>query len=560
MKGGKSYFYTALSAFLILRAFAFSYFSGNYTDSDQCVMWEMANDFANFRFHTPFFYGQLYSSGLEAWLAAPFIWLGIPVYRAVPLATTLMSTLPWIWMAQLSIKKHGHHKNATALLLLSLLFPVSWLQTTYISRGFMQSIFLISLATRYLKNNPFSVSFSLVLVTWGLLQNTNGLLLLPAVMPHWLDQMPTRLRTRIQWLLPGILASVVLVFLYRYLAQVNPDWMIHGTIQLSFSWNDFGANILRFNTLLQHTYPATPVLGAMLIAVITWTLFQSKSLLQKLAFWGTMVLPLAVFGLSKISDGTENIFFGYGRFFLAIPFAWGFLWANSTLQIPTQLKTRFHQLGLRTSDRLITLTNKTKYRLYLVFTLLSISGYAYLFWEKTSIREFGKTYIPVMVYPINQLKQDAEAMAQLCRKDTIGAVVVLDHFVLECGSMGFPLMAQFPFKSGTPKQLPNGAFPFDTLPILSIPIEIGPSIFKIHETIPIVRPKYERRHWLLKEIKEQNYIPKKVAVMDVWKDSTWGTQWPFKRSMADVRGRVFIFETGELPLSQFIENYLTSIP
>lgn len=529
MKGGKSYFYTALSAFLILRAFAYSYFSGNYTDSDQCVMWEMANDFANFRFHTPFFYGQLYSSGLEAWLAAPFIWLGIPVYRAVPLATALMSTLPWIWMAQLSIKKHGHHKNATALLLLSLLFPVSWLQTTYISRGFMQSIFLISLATRYLKNNPFSVSFSLILVTWGLMQNTNGLLLLPAVMPHWFDQMPTRLRTRIQWLLPGILASVVLVFLYRYLAQVNPDWMIHGTIQLSFSWNDFGANIIRFNTLLQHTYPVTPVLGAMMIAVITWTLFQPKSLLQKLAFWGTMVLPLAVFGLSKISDGTENIFFGYGRFFLAIPFAWGFVWANSTLQIPAIPLEKIRQRIATVSSLDMAIPRTSKILIFLIFTTLCMSGYAYKFWEKTSIREFGKTYIPVMVYPMNQMKTDAEQLSKLCATENIGAVLVLDHFVLECGSMGYAQMVKFPLRDKS-------------------------------NTIPIVRPKYERRHWLLKEIKEQNYIPKKVAVMDVWKDSTWGTQWPFKRSMADVRGRVFIFKTGELPLSKFIENYLTSIP
>jgi hypothetical protein len=44
--------------------------------------------------------------------------------------------------------------------------------------------------------------------------------------------------------------------------------------------------------------------------------------------------------------------------------------------------------------------------------------------------------------------------------------------------------------------------------------------------------------------------------MDVWKDSTWGTQWPFKRSLADVRGRVFIFETGELSLSDFIRKLI----
>ena len=529
MKGGKSYFYTALSAFLILRAFAFSYFSGNYTDSDQCVMWQMAHDFAHFQFHTPFFYGQLYSSGLEAWLAAPFIWLGLPVYRAVPLVTALMSTLPWIWMAQLSIKKHAHHKNATALLLLSLLFPVSWLQTTYISRGFMQSIFLISLATRFLKKNPISASFGLVLVSWGLLQNTNGLLLLPAVMPHWINQMPTRNRTRIQWILPGVLTSAALVFLYRSIAQTNPDWMIHSTIQLSFSWTDFVANIIRFNTLLQHSYPSLPLLGALFIGGITWIFFQPKTIQERLAFWGTLILPLVVFGLSKISDGTENIYFGYGRFFLAIPFAWGFLWSNSNLQIPSSTQLLPKRWSFLLTNGIVKIPNKIKYSLFLSLTTLCISAYAYKFWEKTSIREFGKTYIPVMVYPMNQMKMDAEHLAKLCATEHIGAVLVLDHFILECGSMGYAQMVKF---------------------------HLGDKA----NTIPIVRPKYERRHWLLQEIKKQNYIPKKVAVMDVWKDRTWGTHWPFKRSLADVRGRVFIFETGELPLNQFIENYITPPP
>lgn len=527
MKGGKSYFYTALSAFLILRAFAFSYFSGNYTDSDQCVMWQMAHDFAHFQFHTPFYYGQLYSSGLEAWLAAPFIWVGIPVFRAVPLVTALMSTLPWIWMAQLSIKKHGHHKNATALLLCSMIFPVSWLQTTYISRGFMQSIFLISLSTRFLKKNPIHTTLGIVLVTWGLLQNTNGLLLLPAVLPFWIEQLPPINRTRILWLFPGVLASAALIFLYRSIVQSNPDWMIHSTIQLKFQWSNLLSNLSKFNTLLQHTYPLLPAIGILLVGTISWIFFHPKTILEKLAFWGTLFLPLALFGLSKISDGTENIFFGYGRFFLAIPFAWGFSWSNSNLQIPTPIKKIYEQLGVKFSNQWIVYSRQIKYSLFLFFTTLSISGYAYQLWEQTSIREFGKTYIPVMVYPLNQMKLDAAQLANLCKKEDIGAVLILDHFVLECGSMGYSLLSEFP-------------------------------VTDQGKTIPILRPKYERRHWLLQE--NQNYIPIKVAVMDVWKDSTWGTQWPFKRSLADVRGRVFIFETGEFPLKQFIEDYITPQP
>ncbi len=523
MKGGKSYFYTALSAFLILRAFAFSYFSGNYTDSDQCVMWQMAHDFAHFQFHTPFYYGQLYSSGLEAWLAAPFIWVGIPVFRAVPLVTALMSTLPWIWMAQLSIKKHGHHKNATALLLCSMIFPVSWLQTTYISRGFMQSLFLISLSTRFLSSRALSIFFGVILVSWGLIQNANGLLLLPAVLPFWMDSISMRSKRQMAGLLSGAIASVALMFSYRQLIQSHPHWMIHGTINLSFSYTDFAQNITQFNRLLQHSYPFIPLVGILIIGLITWILFQPKSKWEALAFWGTLLSPVGLFGLSKITDGTENIFFGYGRFFLAIPFAWGFLWSNSNLQIPTAIKKMYEQLGVKFSNQWIVYSRQIKYSLFLFFTTVCISGYAYQLWDQTSIREFGKTYIPVMVYPLNQMKLDAAQLANLCKKEDIGAVLILDHFVLECGSMGYSLLSEFP-------------------------------VTDQGKTIPILRPKYERRHWLLQE--NQNYIPKKVAVMDVWKDSTWGTQWPFKRSLADVRGRVFIFETGAIPLNQFITKFL----
>jgi hypothetical protein len=175
---------------------------------------------------------------------------------------------------------------------------------------------------------------------------------------------------------------------------------------------------------------------------------------------------------------------------------------------------------------------------YFICLFAAVGLYGYRFWDKCSIRELGKTYVPVMIYPINQLRGDAEKMANLCRTQKIGAVVVLDHYVLETASMGFQQLAAFPLQSEIQ--------PSDTLP----------DCFKIHETIPIVRPKYERRHWLLKEIKEQHYVPHKVAVMDVFKDSAWGDRLPFKHSLADVRGPVFIFETGEMTLSDFITKFL----
>ena len=568
MKGEKWIYPITLVAFLCLRAFAYSYFSGNYTDSDQCVMWQMADDFAHFRFHTPFFYGQLSSSGLEAWLAAPFIWLGIPVYRSVPLVTALMSTLPWIWMSHLARKRSGNLAGS-AILCLSLAFPISWLQTTYISRGFMQSVFLTSLATRFIHRSRLWFNIGLLLMGWGLMQNANGLLLLPGVFPIWMAEFsrfagikstPVRQTAvnsiRLIW--PATLGLIILVITYATLKSQHPEWMIHATVQTNFSWQVFSESIQRYNWFLQHTYGGrSPLLGCGLIALAVLLVATPTSKNQWLGFLGILLLPLVMLAVEKTTDGTENIFFGYGRFFLAIPFAWGWLVSSSGFSF-RGLK-RFWEVTIKCPFIFFgqfQIPSKLIKPVYSICLFAAVGLYGYRFWDKCSIRELGKTYVPVMIYPINQLRGDAEKMANLCRTQKIGAVIVLDHYVLETASMGFQQLAQFPFKAGTPKELPGGGFPYDTLSILSIPIEIGPSIFKIHETIPIIRPKYERRHWLLKEIKDHHYIPHKVAVMDVFKDSAWGDRLPFKHTLSDVRGPVFIFETGEMTLSDFLDLIL----
>jgi len=552
MKGEKWIYPITLFAFLCLRAFAYSYFSCNYTDSDQCVMWQMADDFAHFRFHTPFFYGQLYSSGLEAWLAAPFIWLGIPVYRAVPLVTALMSTLPWIWMSQLARKRSGDMAG-TAILCLSLAFPISWLQTTYISRGFMQSVFLTSLATRFIHRSRLWLNVGLLLMGWGLMQNANGLLLLPGVFPIWQDELQRRgdreprsssmvgnLLNALRLLWPAGVGMILILLTYATVKSMHPEWMIHATVQTNFSWHVFTESIQRYNWFLQHTYGGRPpLLGCGLIALAILLVATPKSRNQWLGFFGILLLPLALLAVEKTTDGTENIFFGYGRFFLAIPFAWGWLVSSSGFSLrglkrlwEVTIKRPFIFFGQ------FQIPSKLIKPAYFIGLFIAIGLYGYRFWVKCSIRELGKTYVPVMIYPINQLRGDAEKMANLCRTQKIGAVVVLDHYVLETASMGFQQLAEFPLQSEIQ--------PPDTLP----------DCFKIHEIIPIVRPKYERRHWLLKEIKEQHYVPHKVAVMDVFKDSAWGDRLPFKHTLSDVRGPVFIFETGEMTLSDFLDLIL----
>jgi hypothetical protein len=453
-------------------------------------------------------------------------------------------------MSHLARKRSGNLAG-NAILCLSLAFPISWLQTTYISRGFMQSVFLTSLATRFIHRSRLWFNIGLLLMGWGLMQNANGLLLLPGVFPIWMAEFrrfagikstPVRQAAvnsiRLVW--PATLGLILLVITYATLKSQHPEWMIHATVQTNFSWHVFSESIQRYNWFLQHTYGGRPpLLGCGLIALAVLLVATPTSKNQWLGFFGILLLPLALLAVEKTTDGTENIFFGYGRFFLAIPFAWGWLVSSSgfSFQGLKSLWRKISTVNFNASQFLIDLKGLFT-TAYYICLFATVGLYGYRFWDKCSIRELGKTYVPVMIYPINQLRGDAEKMANLCRTQKIGAVVVLDHYVLETASMGFQQLAAFPLQSEIQ--------PSDTLP----------DCFKIHETIPIVRPKYERRHWLLKEIKEQHYVPHKVAVMDVFKDSAWGDRLPFKHSLADVRGPVFIFETGEMTLSDFITKFL----
>jgi hypothetical protein len=318
-------------------------------------------------------------------------------------------------------------------------------------------------------------------------------------------------------LISGLAVVMCTYLLLNHFKLSHPETKIHPTVELNQSWEALWNNLRNVNALFQHTYPtAFAVLGIAVIAGATYFLFKPTTNLKKAIYLSAILLPFGLFGIEKMGDGTENVFFGYGRYFLAIPFSWGFIWAHNEILIP-----KFRDI------------HPPKW-LFSMLCLLGTSLYSYQFWDKTSLNKFGHSYIPVMVYPMNQLKQDAATLSNLCKKDTIGAVVILGHYILDCGSMGYPLVADFPSQSHL--------YPNDTTP----------EVFKIERPIPIIRPQFERRTWFLQELKEQHYIPRKVAVMDVFKNKSWADSLQIPYTMADVRGPVYIFRTGDLSLTDFI--------
>jgi hypothetical protein len=171
-------------------------------------------------------------------------------------------------------------------------------------------------------------------------------------------------------------------------------------------------------------------------------------------------------------------------------------------------------------------------------------GYGYQLWKRTSLNVFGKSFIPVMIYPLNQMREDAQTLAKLCEEQSVGAVLALDHYTYDCASMGYPNMVDFPLQNNGHFQQAHGLN------------DTTPKVFWINEQIPIVRPKFERRHWILPALKSRGYIPRRVALMEVLKDKTWADAIGLPYQVYDVRGPVYLFETKDLTLTNFIEIYL----
>jgi len=137
-------FWLCLLLLLLDRALTFFCFGISYTDIDQMILWNGALDYSKGVFMEPFFYGQAYNYMVEALLAVPLIWVGMPVYFALPLVSGVLSVFPFVVPAFL-FRKKGQFFWACTLLVLPVLLPLEYNLLTSVSRGFLQAHLFVPL-------------------------------------------------------------------------------------------------------------------------------------------------------------------------------------------------------------------------------------------------------------------------------------------------------------------------------------------------------------------------------------------------------------------------------
>ena len=120
----------------IHRFFVLKYFSSVFTDHDQVLMWLGATDYKNLVFYEPCFYGQNYNVMIEALLAVPLLFSGIPHKYALSLSTSFIVLFPVFLIAFYSLKKHWY-LTAFFSAVIPLAMPLRFHLISSMPRGFV---------------------------------------------------------------------------------------------------------------------------------------------------------------------------------------------------------------------------------------------------------------------------------------------------------------------------------------------------------------------------------------------------------------------------------------
>lgn len=404
----KTIYRFTLWVFAVYKAVCIVALGFQFTDSDQTVMWQAAMDMASGDFHSLFRYGQTYSSNLESLLAVPLLWLKVPVYQALPIVSGMLSALPVFLFADIAAR-NGRYTGATLIFIFTVAFPIENWQTSMLSRGFIQGIACVSLGIYIIYRTRMSIMFSLagLLIAGGIWQNPNALFLLCA-----LPLMAHRFRplSRITIALSGAVAATLMWFALRALAIRHIEYVVIPEPGMDWQIHYFIENLRQLNLILSHTF-YTGIYGIIFLTLFIVIAPKNRYLLAAVTL---LILLIFIFiGFKGIGNFSDNVFFGPGRFFLAIPYV-------------VMYFISFTEKGIK----------KVSSR-FLITWLFGIAGY--MFVRHSNVQFMCRKNAPVFVEKISELSKDCLDIKKIYKQKNAAIILTGDHYMQEtvtCGCAG----------------------------------------------------------------------------------------------------------------------------
>lgn len=311
--------------FLVLivyvRLNVFTQFSTKVIDSDQPYMWLGAKDYSEGQFMEPRYYGQDYNTFMEALFAAPLLWFKVPAYKAVPIATQIISLFPFFFIAiYLFFRKLK--PQAICVLAVVLCLSISYDLISSLPRGFVTGVFFNSffIVSVLNPNNLKMLTVNTLLAVLAYFVSPNSVMV---SVPFLFYIFLSNYRNKTYYFISGICVLIsipVLYILFDRFYKLHPDYVLND-LTLRYSTDYFGLALSKLDTFFKHVSFFTdessiPVFIVLLLFLILLWKSKSKFFYALLLFFPLLALSLC-FG--KTHDGSDWLFMSHSRMYLGIP-------------------------------------------------------------------------------------------------------------------------------------------------------------------------------------------------------------------------------------------------
>jgi hypothetical protein len=292
----------------------------NNVDSDQPLIWIAASDYSKGLFHEPRYYGQDYNTNMEGLFAVPLMWLKVPVYIAVPVATHFIFLTPYLFTAAYLFYT-GKKTHALFVLAVLLCMPTAFDILTSIPRGFVTGLFfatffILSLCKPHHKGY---IILNSVFAIIGYFVNPNSIIIsIPVLFYIFLHNYK-----KPQYYLVTAACLLLVIPLYlgmnKFYAD-HPEYIVYGLVY-NFSLEHFVNNLSNlplswihisfFSDRVPFALPAT----MLILAFFLWR----QNIKAFYCFLLCILLVIISCFSGKTGDGTDWPFYSASRMYLALP-------------------------------------------------------------------------------------------------------------------------------------------------------------------------------------------------------------------------------------------------
>jgi hypothetical protein len=292
-----------------------------FTDSDQLVLWDAANDMHHGIFHEPCFYGQAYNPLFEPLFAQPFIALGFPLQVALPLVSGILGFLPYFILGWFLFRRKKYISAAFAFALL-LWLPIEFQVISSIPRGYIPATAFaaIGVCLGLFTKGRFRFFWFAFFSAFAFFTSENAVfLIVPAGIFLFLHQIKNP-KFYIQSI-SGFVAALPLPLFVHWFYAVHPAYNMH-ELEFTFDWDTFLENLGHTDLFFKDM---TPDQGHKLLIIIAFYIlfasitFYKKNIKAAISILSGLVILMFVLSFDKTQDASESLFFSAARMFLSIP-------------------------------------------------------------------------------------------------------------------------------------------------------------------------------------------------------------------------------------------------